>query len=290
MILDYIVIGVIIASIIAILAIVGRKFPVLASISVGEIPRHKQERVKSALIAGRLYRRLESLNKPLAKAFEFFRSTILVFLHKIWANVKDLERRHTLPEHQLSAKEKVNREEHIKELLFEADQLAKDESFAEAEKKYIETISLDPDNIDAFTRLGKVYVSMNDFQHAKESFNYSLKLRIHQRSVESTGAPQPVEGEQKAEQSSASLDRLIADHYIDLGEVYVLTEEPVLAQKCFEEAIHLEPNNPRNLDTLFDFAVSMKNKPLAYEALKKLRVADPDNQKLGELEQQIDKM
>ena len=55
----------------------------------------------------------------------------------------------------------------------------------------------------------------------------------------------------------------------------------------FKEAVRLSPNDPKNLDTLFSAAIEVKDKYLANTTFDKLKQADPNNQKLDEIEEKL---
>lgn len=289
MILDYIAIGIIIVSIGIILVIIVRKFPVLAFISVLDIPWNKQQKIKSGIIEGRLYRKLSSMLQPVVCMLKKLQGWASRILHRWWDRVKELERKHQLPEEQLSSKEKIERESDVKDLLLEGKELAKSEQYSDAEKKFVEVISLNPDNIEAFKGLGEVYFAQKDNEHAKESLEYALMLSIKLKEKKIREGVH-ANGDGNGSQEVPAVDREIADHHIDLGEVCAALGDKEKALACFQEAVKLEPSNPRNLDALFQFALDIKDKPLGWETLKKLRIANPENQKLAEMEKELDSL
>lgn len=61
MIYDFIAISIIVISLVIIAVIITKKFPIVSSINVASIPKHKQEKVKDDLIEDRLKRKFRDL-------------------------------------------------------------------------------------------------------------------------------------------------------------------------------------------------------------------------------------
>jgi len=47
---------------------------------------------------------------------------------------------------------------------------------SEAEKKFIEIISLDPKNLKAYKGLGQVYLELKEYKQAEQTFMFVLQL------------------------------------------------------------------------------------------------------------------
>ena len=60
-----------------------------------------------------------------------------------------------------------------------------------------------------------------------------------------------------------------------------------LAIKNFKEALKLQPNNPKLLDLLLKISIMVKDKKIANSTLKLLKLADPENQKIQDLENEV---
>ena len=142
----------------------------------------------------------------------------------------------------------------VDELMAESDELIKDGNLEEAEKKLIEIIDLDNKNIEAFQTLGELYFERKNFEEAKQTLEHVIKLE---------------EGDN-------------GEIYYDLSLVNKESEDIEAAMKNIKEALKIEPNNPRYLDTLFDISIINKDKITALDAYKKLKEVNPENQKLDE--------
>ena len=60
------------------------------------------------------------------------------------------------------------------------------------------------------------------------------------------------------------------------------------AKQNIQEALDLEPNNPRYLDLILDLSIMKKDKESALYYLEKLAEVNPENNKLNELSERIE--
>jgi len=285
MLVDYIVIGIIIVSIALIIYIAFKKFPVLSSINLNAIKKHQQDKIKKGLLEERLVRKLKSMNiKKIIGAGQTKGEGAVVdnknWLGRTYEKLRDIEKKY---QDKIKDQAPVDVEEEKKKkniLLAEAEELADKEEWKLAEEKYIELISLDSKSNEAYEGLADVYFDMKDYEHAKEIYKYLLKANSQDDAEVSTQN----DGD---ENKSVSLNSTLSSYQVDLGEVYMATNEYSQAMNCFKEAIKLEPNNPKNLNSLLEVAIKIKDIDLAEDTFKKLKEVNPENEKLDEIKEQI---
>jgi lipopolysaccharide biosynthesis regulator YciM len=162
----------------------------------------------------------------------------------------------------------------INELLLEANRTVAEEKSAEAEEKYIAILELNPHHIAAYQGLIKVYIEMRDYRKARETARYLIKLLT----------------KKKSETYSSEEKHELAGIYEDLSYVYELEKKYSSAATNSKRAAELEPNNPRFLDSLVKISILVKDKKAAQDAFNALKQADPDNQKLEELQETIEQL
>lgn len=256
----YIALGVIIACLLGIVFIIARKFPSLAGIDIASLPKEQQAEVRDQILVDRFQRKTKgffvNILLNIQPGWKFLKRKIMSIYHYFL----ELEKRY-----QKSSKEKVkdgeNIDQKISRLLREAEDFLKEENFSEAEKRFIEIISLDVKNEDAYAGLGKLYFSSKDYEQAKETLEYLLKINPE-----------------------------VSEYYLELGEVYEELKDYEKAVKNAEKAVGLSPNNPRTLDFLIESAIMVGNKKLAGDTLKKLKEVNPENEKLLEWKDKIKEM
>ncbi len=278
MLLDYIALGLLVASLIAILVIVWRKFPVVAAIKTETLKRHQQDRIKKGLFEDRLKRKLR-LDKlpPLFKSGDSDRPSVFQRVH---TTLKDMEQRYRTRIKEIEPEEAGSSDKKKNALVAEAKKLIDTEQYKEAEAKYIEAISLDSKYAEAYEGLADLYIETKDHEHAEEILQYLIKMHASPEVPES-GSHQSGEG------TPVSLNKELADYHVELGEIYMATDRRTEALQNFQEASKLEPNNPRVLDQLIQAAISLKAKDTAKEYYTKLKEVNPENEKLKEFQTAI---
>ncbi len=270
-----------------IIVIVSRKFSVLAALDVDIIPAEKEAKFKERIISNRLKRNLikwtagvNAVLKPAAGAVsEFFASKLRALLE-----AKDNYRVH----------ESLNAEEIIGQLFSQAEELAKRDDLAAAEKKYIEIIGFDSKNIKAFKELGQIYFEKKEFEEAKQTFEHILKLKqdedIYGQLAQIAKEKGDLSQARDEYLKSINLDKQNAQTHFNLSEVYRAMGKSKEALASLKKALKLEPSNPRYLDTMLEISIIIKDKALALEAYGKLAKANPENNKLAEFKRQIDEL
>ncbi|MFA6553838.1 MAG: tetratricopeptide repeat protein [Patescibacteria group bacterium] len=293
MILDFIAIGVIIVCLGGVIYLISKKFPIISSIDIQKLSKHKQEKVKSELMEGRLKRKLEVFN--IKKYFEPSggESTGIPVIQKIRNFLKEMEQRYQKKVSEAEVEELPN-EKRKTILLAEAESLADKDQDAEAEQKFIEAISLDARYKEAYHGLADLYLKKKDYDHAKEIFKYLIKINAtDDTSYEHLGQIAKSQGDlaeaEKDYLQSISLNNRVAGYQVDLAEVYQAKGEQDKALEHFQEALKLEPNNPRYLDLAIEMAIALEKPDVARPYIDKLKEVNPDNKKLKEYRKVLSK-
>lgn len=249
-----------------ILAILLKKFPVLAILDVNNLPGDKEAKFKDKIIKQRMERDFSKLGGAIARVFLFINHRFTNFLSSTKNQLKKVKLNYKINTH-ISWSEKLKR---IRELFFETENNLKKENFNEAEDKLVEIISLDDKNLKAFLKLADLYDSQKKFAEARQTYEYALKLAHKHKD-----------------------DELIVGD-VNLSEIYwslswVAKELGDLdsAKHNIQEALDLEPNNPRYLDLILDLSIMKKDKEAALRYLEKLAEVNPENNKLADLSEKI---
>jgi len=259
-------------ALVGILYIVLRKFSVVASIDTQSIPKHQQEVVRQKLAAKRLLRKFEN-------AGGFLNRFVKPFFLKLYEWSKSLIQHLIKIERQISvslAKKQSKKDgahEKISELKEIAEEAKSAEDYNEAEQKYIEMISLNPHSVEAYKKLGDLYMETKEYKSALETYTFIISLE-----KKSGDTPQSVD---------VGAGSAIADHYADIARANIGLEQWAAASTSIDEALKFEPNNPKYLDILFNVSIQLKDTQRADEALTRLKEVNPENQKLEEFIDQL---
>ena len=250
-----------------ILAILFKKFPVLAILDINNIPGDKEAKFKDKIIKQRMERDFSKVGGSIAKVFLFINNRFTNFLDSAKNQLKKIKMNYKINK-KLSWPERLKM---IKELFVEAESHLKKENFTEAEERLVEVISLDAKNLKAFLKLADLYDNQKKWAEARQTYEYALKLaRKHKDDELIMG------------------DLNLSEIYWSLSLVDKELADLEAALENIHEALDLEPNNPRYLDLILDLSIMRKDKEMALNYLEKLAEVNPENNKLADLSAKID--
>jgi len=267
---DIIPLILILISLAVIIAIIIRKFPVLANLNTESMPAEKEAKFKEQIISKRIKRNIIKWTARLTRTIKPAGQMVIKYFKWLYNKLIELKERYKKEEEALN----VNSEDKLNQLFQELDEIKKEENEEAIEKKLIEIISLDNKNIKAFRQLGDLYFKSNKFQEAIQTFEHIIKLTEDNNILN-----------ESVKASSILSQR--ADTYFNLALVYKEIKNMDKSIHNIKNALNIEPNNPRYLDIMLEISIINKEKVLALDAYNKLLEANPDNQKLAEFKKQI---
>ncbi len=281
----------ILISLSVIITVVVRKFSALASLDVENIPAEKEAKFKEQIISSRLKRNIIKWSAKLSRLIKPIGHLISKFFKWLSNKLNELKEDYK-SEKVLSDSDT---KQTIEKLFNEAEELKKTGDLTGAEKVYIEIIGLDSKNIKAFKALGQLYFERKDFEEAKQTFEHILKLEednedAHDGLAQTGGEKGVLQQEGDDHLKVLDINRQHSQTYFDLAMVYQAINNADKSIANIKQALRIEPNNPRYLDTMLEISIINKDKPLALDAYKKLTGVNPDNQKLAEFKKQIDEL
>lgn len=272
----------IVMSLVGISFVIIRKLSEISSIDVSTIPQEKEIEIKNKILTERLSR----------KTHEQFNSVVSV-VKPVWTFVQknfrslyqyfvDLERTYRRKYRPLLSKDDIA--QNIEDLLQKANDFKEKENYVSAEKQYIEIITLDSKNYEAYKGLADLYMEKKEYAKAQEVFDYLVKLNIfQQKKMKQRSGPQ-------IEEALRILERDLADVYVDSGIVWQSLGNNDSAYDCFEMALKIEELNPRYLDLLLGMSIVLGKKVKAIDIFNTLKKVNPDNKKLEEFGEKIKEM
>lgn len=240
----------------AIVYILFRRIPTIALIDVRTLPVDKAAKKKEEIIADRIVRSAIKKSVPLRKVivavWEWIRERFRRLAHRAF----ELERKSEhLARKQWDALTASTR---MHALMRDGDQLLKEDKFVEAEKQYIEALSIEQKNPKLYEKLGRLYLRNKQYDQARDTFRFASRLSPNDASVVAS-----------------------------LGEVALAREEYADAVTYFQHAVSLRPRSPRYLDFLLEASIAGGNRASAKEALAQLSSVNPENAKLPDFDRRI---
>ncbi len=151
--------------------------------------------------------------------------------------------------------------ERIRKLTDQASEFVKQEEYIPAEKIYIDIISHNPKSVEAYEGLGNLYRKNKQFEQARETLSFSLRL-----------AP-----------NDASVLAALGELELELGNEKKSLEH-------LQKAIKKRPKNPKYLDFYIEASLQSGSLKDASEGIKKLKEVNPENKKLEEFAERFTKV
>ncbi len=284
MIYNFIALTVIIGCGVVIFLLLRKKYHQLRLIDVQTIAEEKEDQVKERILLDRMKRRAQSGSALAGKVFSPVGSIFKNTWKKISTRLADWESKLQKQATKTAANKIINFDQQVKNLLTEAQELFKKEELAEAEKRFIEIIGLDPHNRAAFEGLANLYEAQKEYQQSLQTVLHILKLDKHLSKTVTKD-----DGKGGKFKTVDNADQINED-YLWIGQLYQSLNDMVKANEYYAMAIELTPNDPKTLDLLINSAIILHNKSQAFDYVKRLEETNPENQKVIEYKKKIEEM
>lgn len=171
--------------------------------------------------------------------------------------------------------------ERILTLLGEARSLMRDLKWAEAERRLLEILSLDPRSADAYKCLGLIYLKQKLYEQARETYQFLLKMK---RQDDATYAGLAEIEEAEGNVARAEQMRLKAVEssprqpyrHAELAGFYLSHGEAAKAWPSAKRASDLEPTSAKYLELSLEAAILLDDLKEARARLDRLRLLSED--------------
>ncbi|MFH1286567.1 MAG: tetratricopeptide repeat protein [Candidatus Magasanikbacteria bacterium] len=287
-------------AIIVLIIIIIQKFPQLTLLDVDNIPEVVAEKKKDTIIKKRIEKKsveqrkaMKKFSKPILEMLKKVQLQFRKYVGKVERNVVK-ERSGRILRRKESGKppKRVN---DTKEILRYAKEMAEQGDLDLAEQKCISVIRIEPKNVEAFEILAEVYVGQKQFDEAKETYEFLLQLDPkHENAMiklsEILEERGDVEGSLKLYENLVLQNPNISSRFAKMGDLFIQIGQYDTAYEAVIQASELEPENPKYLDMLTETSILSGKQEQAQEAYERLRMANPENQKLRSFRERIDKM
>lgn len=285
-------------AILIIAALVVRHFGELVAFDAMSVPQIQEKTTKQALVHARIHRNFKKAGvqfrekmSPVSRGWESSQKHFRNLANTIADQYRHLEWKQKWQEWK--SRSRHERRAHLLKLLEEGDEHRRAGRYSEAEKNYIEIISLDPKNVSAYTGLAKAYFNQDKWKETEEVARHVVDSldSVAELAWAFLGRSLKVQGKwteaAAAFKQALKVNPFMAKRWIDVGDCYKELGGLAEAIVAYRKAAEIEPNNPRVLDQLIEISIISGDKRLAREAFLQLRSANPENQKLAEWETRI---
>ncbi|MFH0928604.1 MAG: tetratricopeptide repeat protein [bacterium] len=272
--------------------VVARHFRELSLLDIGSLKDVQAKRFKDQLLIRRLERSRSAIKERMSQAF----APVSSVFSSLFSGVKD----------RLTALEKKYQEERRKsgralkgegldktlKRLEEGLSLLEERRYGEAEKCFVDVISADGKNLEAYRSLAWIYLHLDQLPEALETVEFLLKLKSDD--LEAWALRAEVAHKTGDFATAEDLFKKVAQseegtllHRFRIAEIYKETERYLQAAREMKKIVKAEPANPKYLDFLIETSILAGDLLGAKEALQALKDANPDNQKIQDFEEKI---
>ncbi len=283
--LDFILVFLIVVGLVALVALVIRKIPILRITNPSEVGKFEQQQVRQQLVLNRLKRHWQKNRQRLANLF--YKSTGAVKKEDRSITEKLSELEDFLKE---TIAERTSPQRSLADYLQEAEEAFKTEDYEVAEEAFLEVLKIDPHQLSAYQGLGDVYLEQRDFEAAREVYEFLLKRG--RAATSSLGLARVATGQGRLEEAREEYIGALqltstAQPRLELAQILREMGDYKEALKYLKEARKIEPQNPKILDFFIEVSILNGQPNQAREGLEALREANPENQKIAEFAREI---
>jgi len=279
---------ILIISLALLLRIVWRRLPELKVLDISAIPGEKRDKSKNAILEAKFLRQKKTADKKISQIMTPVKSYLSSMTAKLQDNIAVMEKKYK----RQGEVEEV-RTKSINELFAEAKANISSGEYSQAEKALIEVISRDKKDTAAYEMLFDIYRLTKSFSQAEEIIRYLIKLRSLKYRKNKGAEPlkrEKMEDTEVEVLETLDVDDELARYYNDLAGIYELTDKKDKALDAYLKANAILPNNPKFLDKVIDLSIAVGDKGLAKKTYKRLKEINPENAKLEQFREALEKL
>lgn len=260
--------------------IVVKKVHLVAAIDVDMIPAERHSAMKNEIISLRIKRKLMSIvhlssifGEPIRRLLSVLQKRIRAF----HASMLAIRATYYKKVHVGGARASTvipPIDSAIESTVQVTKRLIASNAIDQAERVLIDALKDDPRNAELTDILASIYVRKKEWDQARETSEYTCKLRHDAMSCTHDNA-------------RSSLIALYAESLSDLARIYLELERGADAIKTFKKIIALLPDNPKYLHEFTELYISLRMRFKAEQVLAQLKGANPD-QKIDDIRAKIE--
>ncbi len=185
--------------------------------------------------------------------------------------------------------------ERIKSLLNDAVSLGRESKWADAERRYLEVLTVDERNMDAYKGLGAIYLRQKFLPQAKETYEFIVKSKkaddiVYASLAEIAEADGNFGRAEEMRKKAVEAKPRLALRHAELAEFYLARHDAAKARVPAEKCAELDPASPRCLELWLEVAILSGDRIEAKRRYDKLRLASNDQNKLSVLKDRIENL
>lgn len=279
-------------SLLTLCVIIFRHWREIRLLDPGSIQEERERQKRDELMLQRFERmRLEKFG-PFRQLFKRAIFLVKTAYHAVYLKLVRLEKFYRQAKSPFSAVA-PSAKERIKLLLDDGRSLVRDMKCADAERRFLEVLTLDSRNLDAYKGLGGIYLKQKLYPQAKETFEFLLKLNkaddiVFASLAEIAGSENKPEVEEAMRLKAVESRPRLANRQAELADFYLKGEKPQQAWPYAKRATELDPKSAKYLELSVEIAILLGDRTEARKRYDKLRLVCEDRSKLQAIKDKMD--
>ncbi|MFA6429608.1 MAG: hypothetical protein WCV84_03895 [Patescibacteria group bacterium] len=274
--------------------LVSRHWKEICLLDPMSIKEEQQRQKREALIFSRFERMRSERAQPLLQFGRFIKRSTSNAYRGAYERVHKLETFYNTMKSPFAAMA-PNTRDRIKELLAEGRALSRDLKWADAERRFLEILSLDQRHAEAYKGLGQIYLRQKLYPQAKETFEFLVKLRQQDDGTYSALAEiAEAEGDMAiAEQmrlKAVEQGSRQAHRHAELAEFYLRQNAEAKAWPSAKRASDLEPKSAKYLELSLELALKTNDAVESRRRYNRLRLLSDDQGKIQHWRERVEEI
>lgn len=185
--------------------------------------------------------------------------------------------------------------ERIKTLLREGRALMRDLKWADAERRYVEVLSIDAHQAEAYRGLGEIYLKQKLYPQAKETFEFLIKIKEADDATY-TGLAEIAEADGNLQETEEMRLKAVeynprqAHRHAQLASFYLEQNQPTKAWPSAKRASDLEPMSAKYLELSLEIAILLGDRKEARHRYDRLRLLSEDRTRFQSWREKVEMM
>ncbi|MFH1789490.1 MAG: tetratricopeptide repeat protein [bacterium] len=279
--------------------IVCRKIPQLTIVDLENLKLERSLVRKKEIIRKRIEEKgrkirakLGSTATPIKKLWGKAQLAFRVYfgkVHRLWQHEQIIKSK------EEKKKNLLKHEEQLESYIQSGEACLKNEEYEKAEGCFLSAISIDQKCISAYRGLGDTYFAKKELNEARQTYRFLVNLDKEDDSTyiklgEIAESQGDVEDAIEYYSRAIEINGAVAERYFHIAQLLQAASRFSEALDYITQAITIDSHNPRYLDLLTEIAIICGNRMVAHEAFEKLRLVNPENNKLDSFKERIEKI
>ncbi len=283
-----------VAAIVFIAALFVRHWKEIRLLDPDSIREEREKKKREELMFQRFDRMRKERAAPIKALFQGAVTAGKTWYHGIYLRLVKLEKFYAQAKSPFQFVSPSSKDR-LKLVLDEARSLGRDLKYADAERRYLEALSIDQHCWEAYRGLGTIYLKQKMYPQAKETFEFLLQAKkgddiCFAALADIAEAEENMSRAEEMRRRAIEFRPRLPNRHAELAEFYLEQGQPTKAKPFIERATELDPKSARYLELSLETAILLGDRAEAQRQYDKLRLASEDRPKLQAIKEKIDAM